>query len=152
MFSFLEKGKFKTKKPSETKKLGEKFGAFLKKNKKNALVFLEGPLGSGKTIFVKGIARALKIKANIKSPSFLLERKYKISKNFYFYHFDFYRLKNKKEIQILSFKKLFEQPNKINIVVVEWPKFKDFLKPNFRFSFKIILKNEREILYEKIYF
>jgi len=151
MFFFLEKGKFKTKKPSETKKLGEKFGVFLKRNRKNALVFLEGPLGSGKTVFVKGVAKALKIKENIKSPSFLVEKKYKISSNFFLYHFDFYRIKKKKEIHLFPLENLLKDRKKVNLLLIEWPKY-CFLQPNFRFFFKIISKEEREIFYEKFSF
>jgi len=59
----------------ETEKLGEKLG---EKIKKGAVIALYGELGSGKTTFVKGLARGLGIKKRIVSPTFIFIRIYKI--------------------------------------------------------------------------
>ena len=84
----------------ETKELGKKFVSFLKGGD---ILLLKGDLGAGKTVFVKGLARGLKIKKIIRSPSFLILKIYKIPKEVskkrkakYLIHFDFYRLKKEK--------------------------------------------------------
>lgn len=117
------------------------------KDRKNGLLFaLVGPLGSGKTIFVQGMAKFLGIKDRIQSPTFLIMRKYNLkNKEFInFYHLDCYRIK-KKDINLLNFKKIISEPK--NIIVIEWAeKIKRFLPKNAIFiSFKIINEKEREI-------
>ena len=42
----------------------------------NMVICLEGELGSGKTVFVKGFAKALGIEDNITSPTFNLIKEY----------------------------------------------------------------------------
>ena len=66
--------KYLSKKTEDTLKLGESIG---KKLKLGMLLALEGDLGGGKTTFTKGIAKGLKIKDEITSPSFTLEKIYK---------------------------------------------------------------------------
>jgi len=57
---------FISKSVKDTKKIAKSLSSKLKDN----VVILSGPLGSGKTEFVKGLAEALGIKDVIKSPSF----------------------------------------------------------------------------------
>jgi len=61
-----------------------------------------------------------------------------------FYHLDCYRVE-KKDINLLDFKKIISEPK--NIIVIEWAeKIKRFLPKNAIFiSFKIINEKEREI-------
>ena len=42
----------------------------------NMVICLDGELGSGKTVFVKGIAKALGIEENITSPTFNIIKEY----------------------------------------------------------------------------
>jgi tRNA threonylcarbamoyladenosine biosynthesis protein TsaE len=54
-------------------------------------VLLDGPLGAGKTVFVKGIAAALGIdETEVTSPSFTLVNRY--AGRLTLYHLDLYRL------------------------------------------------------------
>jgi len=57
---------------------------------------LEGPLGSGKTTLVQGIAKKLGIKDNITSPTFNLRKSYSIARPIngarFLQHIDLYRL------------------------------------------------------------
>ncbi|HEX8141538.1 MAG TPA: tRNA (adenosine(37)-N6)-threonylcarbamoyltransferase complex ATPase subunit type 1 TsaE [Pyrinomonadaceae bacterium] len=74
--------------PEETYALGERFGDFLKGGE---TVLLDGPLGAGKTVFVKGIAAALGIdETEVTSPSFTLVNRY--AGRLTLYHLDLYRL------------------------------------------------------------
>ena len=60
--------------PSQTENLAKKF---LVKNPDVNFIGLCGDLGSGKTVFVKGIAKVLGINRNITSPTFVIEKIYK---------------------------------------------------------------------------
>ena len=57
----------------------------------NMVICLDGELGSGKTVFVKGFAHALGIEDNITSPTFNIIKEYN-SGELPLYHMDVYRL------------------------------------------------------------
>ncbi|KAA3637129.1 MAG: tRNA (adenosine(37)-N6)-threonylcarbamoyltransferase complex ATPase subunit type 1 TsaE [Armatimonadetes bacterium] len=79
---------FVTSHPDETKALGRKLAALLTAGD---VVVLSGRLGSGKTLFVSGVAEGLGIGARITSPTFLIAKSY--VKGFLpLIHADVYRL------------------------------------------------------------
>lgn len=88
------------------------------------IVLLEGELGAGKTVFVKGLAKALGIKQTIKSPTFVLMRvyknikvqEYKNIKNFV--HCDAYRVENPQDIMEAGLADWIRQ--KDALIVIEW--------------------------------
>ena len=81
-------GEWVTTSPEETERLGERLGNALAGGE---TILLDGPLGAGKTIFVKGAAQALGIdETEVTSPSFTLVNKY--SGRLTLYHLDLYRL------------------------------------------------------------
>lgn len=83
-------------------------------NKK--VVLLSGSLGSGKTTFVKGLAKTLGIKKTVTSPTYTYLHIYPSKNGQRLYHFDFYRL------HANHFPELEEaMEDSRNIVVVEWP-------------------------------
>ena len=124
----LEKSIFFTVNSSQTKKAGEilaKEALKTKHNKKALVIGLVGDLGSGKTTFLQGFARGLKIKEQVLSPTFIIMRKLSIpslakQKQPFkrFFHIDCYRVEKTKELLELGFKKNMEDPE--NIVVLEW--------------------------------
>ena len=74
---------------ADTLEIARRFGGTLRKND---VVALDGPLGAGKTVFVKGIAQAFGIPpAEVTSPTFTLVHEYGKKKKIY--HMDWYRLK-----------------------------------------------------------
>lgn len=82
-------------------------------------------MGAGKTTFVQGLAKALGIKAKIKSPTFTLIKKYPIrlmSLRAYglasLYHIDCYRLRDHRDLKILGIYEILK--NQENLVVIEW--------------------------------
>lgn len=112
-----------TKTRKETERFASRFSRQilkLKPTKRAIIVGLIGELGSGKTVFAKGFAKGLGIKEIITSPTFVLEKIYKLpsNKNFqHFVHIDTYRLKPK-ELTALGFQDLVYNP--LNIVLIEW--------------------------------
>lgn len=90
-------------------------------SKEALVVALEGELGAGKTVFVKGAAKALGIKGKIKSPTFTLIKKHPIflSKCFKFlYHLDCYRLRDHRDLAILGIGEILNDPQ--NLILIEW--------------------------------
>lgn len=128
-----------TKSEGETRKFAEIFAKeiFRLRNKKALVVGLEGALGAGKTAFAKGFAGGLGIKEEMKSPTFILMRVFKI-RNKKFFHVDAWRAG-------LDFREFLKDPR--NILLVEWSdKVNKFLpRDYFKFSFEVLGKNTREI-------
>jgi tRNA threonylcarbamoyladenosine biosynthesis protein TsaE len=74
--------------PPETFSLGEEIGAQLRGGE---VIFLHGPLGAGKTLFVKGLACGLQVDPEeVTSPSFTLVNPY--AGRLSLFHLDLYRL------------------------------------------------------------
>ncbi|MEP6919963.1 MAG: tRNA (adenosine(37)-N6)-threonylcarbamoyltransferase complex ATPase subunit type 1 TsaE [bacterium] len=81
-------GEWESQKPEETFALGEQLGAQLSGGE---ILLLSGPLGAGKTIFVKGLAAALGIDPeDVTSPTFTLVNPYEARLTLH--HIDLYRL------------------------------------------------------------
>jgi tRNA A37 threonylcarbamoyladenosine biosynthesis protein TsaE len=70
-----------------TKKLGAAFG---RHSVNRVLIALSGQLGTGKTVFVKALARSLGIKDVVTSPTFVLMNEYTDAR-LPLYHIDLYR-------------------------------------------------------------
>lgn len=106
---------------------------------------LIGDLGSGKTTFTQGFARALGIHEKIASPTFTLIRQHELpDRNRTLYHLDLYRLE---EINVdeLGLTDLFNQTQ--DIILIEWAeKLGDQLPKNaLAIRFKHLTDNKREI-------
>lgn len=83
----------------ETWKLGAKLAACLKAGD---IICLCGDLGAGKTTFVKGVAKKLKINPDdVRSPTFVIMNIY--DGKLPVYHFDLYRLDEITEIQAIGY-------------------------------------------------
>ncbi|MFC1625221.1 tRNA (adenosine(37)-N6)-threonylcarbamoyltransferase complex ATPase subunit type 1 TsaE [Patescibacteria group bacterium] len=141
---------FITKSPRETQKLGKKTAADLIK-KTPFIVALTGDLGSGKTTFVQGFAKKLRVKKRIISPTFILMRTYKAKKKLSFYHLDLYRLEAnfEEELENMGVKDIWQQ--KGNILVIEWAeKIKDLLPKDTKWiKFEYLSDDQRKIIIER---
>lgn len=107
---------------AETKKLAKDLvQKYRNRRRGGCLVFaLIGDLGSGKTVFAKGVGEVLGIKEPIRSPSFVLVREYSGLS-----HVDLWRVESGEELLAL---KLDREIKPGNIVVIEWAeKAKNFL-------------------------
>ena len=81
-------GEWVSHKPTDTFRLGKWIGEQLRGGE---IILLDGPLGAGKTIFVKGLGDALGLDFNdVTSPSFTLVNCYEARLTLY--HLDLYRL------------------------------------------------------------
>ncbi len=124
---------------NETKALAAKIAQGIN----SGVIALTGELGAGKTTFVQGFAKGLRVKDKIISPTFVLIRQHKIPKtNKILYHIDLYRIEDFKG---LGLEEIWSNPN--NIVLIEWAeKTKELLPKNTTYiNFKVLDKNKREI-------
>jgi tRNA threonylcarbamoyladenosine biosynthesis protein TsaE len=98
----------------ETFALGQRIGRGLKGGE---LLLLEGELGLGKTVLVKGIADGLGIDADeVTSPSYTLVHEYEGGR-FPLFHVDLYRLDAIEDIGSLGLEEIMAAGG---VIVVEW--------------------------------
>ena len=88
----------KTYSQQETEALGYKLGSLLGKGD---VILLNGDLGTGKTAFAAGVARALGVEGYITSPTFTIVNEY--SGRLILYHFDVYRIADREEMFEIGF-------------------------------------------------
>jgi tRNA threonylcarbamoyladenosine biosynthesis protein TsaE len=87
--SSLPIGEWTSRAEAETFSLGERVGERLAGGE---IILLDGALGAGKTVFVKGLARGLGLDAtDVTSPSFTLVNRHDAGR-LTLYHLDLYRL------------------------------------------------------------
>jgi tRNA threonylcarbamoyladenosine biosynthesis protein TsaE len=92
----------------------------------NKIFAFYGPLGSGKTTFIKALCRELKAEDNVSSPSFSIINEYISEENGEIYHFDFYRLEKQEEAYDLGYEEYFYTGN---LCFIEWPEIVEDILP-----------------------
>ena len=102
---------------SETILFGKEFAQRLKPF---SILLLKGPIGSGKTSFVQGIAEGLSIDESITSPTFALSHHY-YSGKLPLIHMDLYRLKDGLSAEELFLDEEEELNQNGGIMIIEWP-------------------------------
>lgn len=80
------------------------------------ILALEGGLGTGKTTFTQGFAKALGVSEYVNSPTFTLIKEY--DGRMPLYHMDLYRLQDETEVGELGLEEYFYGDG---VCVVEWP-------------------------------
>ena len=83
-----------------------------------AFIELQGPLGAGKTTFVRHLLRALGVTGRIKSPTYTVMEPYLLADGSEAAHFDFYRFSDPREWLDAGFREVFERPG---LKLAEWP-------------------------------
>lgn len=103
------------------------------------VICLIGELGSGKTVFVKGLAKSLGIEDTITSPTFTLIKEYN-SGEMPLYHMDVYRVED--NVESLGLRDYF---SKSGICAIEWADLiTDYLpEERLEITFKVIDENTR---------
>jgi len=90
-----------------------------------AVISLEGPLGAGKTHFVKAVAVALEIAEDVTSPTFTLLQSYGSGES-RMHHSDWYRLESEAEVLALALDEYYGE----GVMFIEWgDKFPAILPP-----------------------
>lgn len=87
----------------------------------NAHIELHGPLGAGKTTFVRHLLRALGVVGRIKSPTYAVMEPHQAGGaegGFAISHFDFYRFNDPREWADAGFRDVFAAPG---LKLCEWP-------------------------------
>ncbi len=98
--------------PEETLEIGARIGGKLPAG---SVVLLIGPLGAGKTVLSKGIARGMGITEEIASPTYTIVSEYSAEKPLY--HIDLYRVEGREQIENLG---LDDIVGTDGVAVVEW--------------------------------
>ncbi len=91
-----------------------------------AFIELHGPLGAGKTTFVRHLLRALGVAGRIKSPTFSVMEPYSLPGGHLAAHFDFYRFSDPREWLDAGFRDVFAAPG---LKLAEWPEHAGELLP-----------------------
>jgi tRNA threonylcarbamoyladenosine biosynthesis protein TsaE len=127
--------------PAETETAGRDFAQGLGAGSVIALV---GPLGAGKTQFVKGLVAEIGAPVAATSPTFTLVHEY-MGGRLPVYHFDFFRLEERQSVRRLGLDEYFFGDG---ISVVEWAdKFPDLIPADARWiSFDPKSETRRSIM------
>ena len=83
----------------------------------NAFIELHGPLGAGKTTFVRHLLRALGVGGRIKSPTYTVLEPHALP-GMAISHFDFYRFADPREWAEAGLRDVFAAPG---LKLAEWP-------------------------------
>ena len=130
--------KITTKNEFETIELAQNFES---EKFPNMILCLDGELGSGKTMFTKGISNAIGITENITSPTFTIIKEYE--GELPLYHMDVYRLDGNTDG--IGIEEYF---TKGGVVVIEWAStIKDILpEERLDIKFKVVDETKRLII------
>ena len=101
--------------------------AFVNSMGDNRLFAFYGPMGAGKTTFIKAICEALGTTDVVTSPTFAIVNEYDTPSGQPIYHFDFYRIKRLEEVYDIGYESYFYGSD--GICLMEWPELIEPLLP-----------------------
>lgn len=98
------------------------------------LVGLRGPMGAGKSVLARAIARALGVEGHMPSPTYNLLLRYPARDGLEVVHLDLFRIEDPDEIWALGWHEL---PGEGEVVIVEWPERAGALVPSDSWDVRI---------------
>jgi tRNA threonylcarbamoyladenosine biosynthesis protein TsaE len=138
---------FTSHSPADTEALGEKFG---RAARRGLVIALDGDLGAGKTLFVRGLARGLGATGRVHSPTFTLVNEYGGGRLTLF-HLDLYRLETREQILSAGIEE-YLTPDGVS--VVEWAEriydLRFTIADLKNVKIEIISETERKITYDDL--
>ena len=116
--------------PAETEAIGRQVAENIGVG---SVLALKGDLGSGKTLFVKGVVDGLGSSADVTSPTFTILHEYRGGGRLPVYHFDLFRVENPQALARLGLDDYFFGDG---ISVIEWAdRFPEFVPEQARWIF-----------------
>lgn len=104
-----------TSSAGQTRALGRRLGRLLRAGD---IVFLQGPLGAGKTALAQGVGQGLRLGTAVNSPTFVLMAKHESAEaGLALYHADLYRLTDPEQVADLA----LEAQAADGVLLIEWP-------------------------------
>ncbi|KND62524.1 tRNA (adenosine(37)-N6)-threonylcarbamoyltransferase complex ATPase subunit type 1 TsaE [Candidatus Phytoplasma phoenicium] len=145
-----------TKNPTATQKAGFYLSQLIHEQQysllKKHIILIEGKVGSGKTVFTKGIAKQLKVKTHVNSPTFFLLKTYQ-GKIIKLHHLDLYSILTSKNPPSLfsTVEELLEMVDIGDIVVAESIEKGALFFPywDFKVCLEIVNHKTRNIIIEQ---
>jgi len=94
--------------------------AFAKTLSGGEVLLLNGDLGAGKTVFVRGLAKGLGVRGRITSPTFVFMRVHDAHRRDirHLVHVDAYRVRNARDLEAIGLLEWVGRPD--TIVAIEW--------------------------------
>ncbi|MBO7499021.1 MAG: tRNA (adenosine(37)-N6)-threonylcarbamoyltransferase complex ATPase subunit type 1 TsaE [Bacteroidaceae bacterium] len=108
-----------------------------------------GPMGAGKTTFIRAVCEALGTTDVVTSPTFAIINEYNTRSGRPIYHFDFYRIRRLAEVYDIGYEDYFYGSD--GICLMEWPELVEPLLPpeTVRVTIAVLPDGTRSIDYKK---
>lgn len=116
-------------------KLGRSIGALCRSSD---VISLRGSLGAGKTVFAKGVARALGIEEAIVSPTFTLVQEY--DGRIPMYHMDLYRITSEEDFQMIGGEDMLYSDG---VCLIEWSEIINDMLPDGTLFVQIAVNSDQ---------
>lgn len=130
--------KFISNAVEETFEIGKKLSEQLKPGD---VVLVEGSLGAGKSVLIRGLAYGLGVEEDLPSPTFTLVNEY--NAKFKIYHFDLYRVNDPYELYEIGFEDYVYSKA---VSFIEWPSKAGDLIPEDSIFININLNGEERVI------
>ena len=93
----------------------------------NKVFAMFGPMGVGKTTFIKAVCEVLGVQDTITSPTFAIVNEYRTDSGEQIFHFDFYRIRKVEEVYEMGYD---DHIYSGAVCFLEWPELIEELLPD----------------------